>query len=228
MFRALLFDFDGLILDTESIRFASWQHVFDRHGCELTPDVWHDCLGRPTHLFDPRELLKELASSDVDVPTARAMKRSREIELIEKTPLQRGVTELIQSAAEEKIELAVVSSSTRNWVCGNLERLDLTKYFSCIICAEDVQSHKPDPAPYRAALNKLEVAASDAVALEDSPHGIFAAIAAGVFCVAASNPITCKLDLSKANLRVSSLAEVSVQMLRDCLKHVASKNNPFR
>ena len=109
--------------------------------------------------------------------------------------------------------LGVASSSDRRWVEGHLERLGLHAHFDVIRCADDVPRVKPDPALYRAVLDAMGVRPEEAVALEDSPNGVLAAKRAGLACVAVPNPLTARLDLSAADLRVASLAELSLPEL---------------
>ena len=100
---------------------------------------------------------------------------------------------------------------------GHVERLGLRNLFSCFTCAEHTTNHKPDPDPYLCALRSLGVHAAEAFALEDSPNGVKAARAAGLFCVAVPNPVTGRLDLSEASLVLPSLGETS---LPDLIKRI--------
>jgi len=204
--RALIFDFDGLILDTEVPQFTSWGEVFAEHGLALPESTWADIIGRPNNSFNFLAHLEQLAGREIERDTVRARRRARCDALIAAQPLLPGVEQYLNDARHLGLRLAVASSSPRSWVAGHLERFGLLPLFASVTCFEDTTAHKPDPAPYRAALAALGVAPHEAVAFEDAPHGIAAARAAGIFTVAVPNPITRGLDLSQAHLRIDSLA----------------------
>ena len=105
------------------------------------------------------------------------------------------------------------SSSSRNWVVGHLSQLGLLSYFDYIRCGDEVARKKPDPELYLAVLAALHIQAEQAIVLEDSPNGILAARRAGIFCVAVPNPLTSQLPLDHANLRLASLADMSLERL---------------
>src|SRR5581483_4500906 len=124
-----------------------------------------------------------------------------------------GVRDYLRGAAELGLKIGLASSSSGDHVRGHLERLELLHYFQATRCFEDTSLHKPDPAPYRAVLEDLGVGAEEAVAFEDSPNGVTSARAAGIFCVAVPNPITCQLPLDHADHLVASLAEVPLEQI---------------
>lgn len=211
--RAVVFDFDGLILDTESTDFQSWQEVFAAHGCELRLDAWADCIGRPAGHFDPYVHLERLSGVPIDRERIRAQRSARLKELNLLQPILPGVLDYLREARGLNLKVGLASSSDRAWVHGHLERLGLLHYFDTIKCVEDTGAHKPDPSPYLAALDALEVAPSEAVAFEDAPHGIAAAKAAGMLCVAVPNPITRQLRLDSADCLLESLASLPLPAL---------------
>jgi len=142
------------------------------------------------------------------------MRRRRELELLALEPLRPGVRDYLDDARELGLRVGIVSSSTRSWIDGNLRRLGIVDGWATMICAEgDTARCKPSPALYLEALDALDVAAQDAIAVEDSPNGIAAAQAAGIFCVAVPNDATSGLDLSQADLLIDSLADVSLEEL---------------
>ncbi len=207
--RGLIFDFDGLILDTESPEFTSWRDLFAEHGCTLPLEEWAVCIGT-ADIFDPCARLEELLGRPVDRDALRAERRRRSDVLIAaQTPLP-GVIERIGEAHGMGMKLAVASSSSRDWVEGHLERLGLALHFHCVRCSDHVERVKPDPALYRAALEGLGLRPEEAIAFEDSPNGILAAKGAGVFCVAVPNAATRELSLDAADVRLTSLAEISL------------------
>jgi HAD superfamily hydrolase (TIGR01509 family) len=209
---ALVFDFDGLIVDTETPDYQSWQEVFAAHGHTLPPDIWAINVGSG-HLFDPYEHLGQMLGSPVDRQAVRRTVRARFVELLgEPRPLP-GVLDYLDAAQAMDLRLAVASSSPRSWVAGYLEQLGLLDRFETICTSDDVAHTKPEPDLYLAALARLGVPGAQAVALEDSPNGVRAAQAAGMRGVAVPNPVTVLMDLSHADLVIPSLAAVPLPEL---------------
>jgi HAD superfamily hydrolase (TIGR01509 family) len=206
--RALVFDFDGVIVDTESSDLRAWRDVFEDHGAELTLAVWAQVIGTQEHHFDPIEHLELLLRMPVDRARVAADFARRRLELTEVQPLLPGVRELVSYARGQGIKLAVASSSSRDWVEGLLDSRGILSDFDCVCCREDVARTKPYPDLYIAALSCLGISALETVALEDSPNGIAAARAAGIYVVALPNPVTAELDLSGADAHLESLAAV--------------------
>jgi HAD superfamily hydrolase (TIGR01509 family) len=221
--RALIFDFDGLILDTESTEYQSWQELFAAHGCQLSLDLWVDCIGRPRGYFDFYTHLEEMRGAAIDREQIRTGRHARIKELNLLQPIQPGVVNYLQDARQLGIKIGLASSSSRVWVHGHLERLALYEYFTATKCVEDTGTHKPDPAPYLAVLEALNVSPSEAVAFEDSPNGIASAKTAGILCVAVPNPMTAYLQLDHADYRLESFASLSLSDLLVQLTATPSK-----
>lgn len=211
--RSLIFDFDGLILDTEFPELRSWQEIFRRHGCELSLEDWAHCVGRLPGTFDPHALLVERARVEVDRDRIIDEVRSRARSLISQERVRPGVVDWLDVAERRGIRRAVVSSSGHDWVEGNLERLGLHHRFELFICNEDVERHKPDPLPYREAVERLGSAPEQAIAVEDSPNGAAAARSAGLFTVVVPNRVTETLPFTRVNLRLRSLADEPLERL---------------
>jgi HAD superfamily hydrolase (TIGR01509 family) len=211
--RALIFDFDGLILDTESTEYQSWQELFAAHGCALSLDLWVECIGRPRGYFDFYTHLEEMRGRAIDREQIRTQRHARVRELNLLQPIQPGVVNYLQDARQLGLKIGLASSSSRVWVHGHLERLALYEYFTATKCVEDTGTHKPDPGPYLAVLDALNVLPSEAMAFEDSPNGIAAAQAAGILCVAVPNPMTQHLQLHHADYRLDSFASLSLSDL---------------
>jgi HAD superfamily hydrolase (TIGR01509 family) len=216
LIRALIFDFDGLILDTEGPIYRSWMEVYEAHGVAMPFELWVKTVGSSNQAFHPQHHLEEhlgraLAQEVID----RRVERRAELVLAQ--PLLPGVADLIDGARAAGMRVGVASSSSRDWVSGHLERLGLLDRFDCIRCRDDVEHVKPEPDLYLAVLDCLGVPSSEGLAIEDSPNGIAAAKRAGLLCVAIPNPITAGLDLGAADVRLGSLAEVTLQELLDRL-----------
>jgi HAD superfamily hydrolase (TIGR01509 family) len=216
LIRALVFDFDGLILDTEGPIYDSWLEVYEAHGVGLPFELWVKTVGSSNQAFHPQHHLEEHLGRPL---TQEVIDRrvERRVELVLAQPLLPGVARLVDEARAAGLKVGVASSSSRDWVNGHLERLGLLDLFDCIRCRDDVDRVKPEPDLYLAVVDCLGVPASEAVAIEDSPNGIAAAKRAGLLCIAIPNPITAGLDLGAADLRLGSLAEVTLQQLLDRL-----------
>jgi HAD superfamily hydrolase (TIGR01509 family) len=211
--KALIFDFDGLIIDSESPEFEAWQELFAEYGKELGPELWADLIGRPPTHFDLCGYFCKHIDPIRDVEKLRQERRARVIALTIAQPILPGVEAYLRGATALGLKIGMASSSSRDHVCGHLGRLELLHYFHSIRCFEDTERHKPDPTPYLKVIEDLGVNADEAIALEDSPHGIAAAKAAGIFCVAVPNPITCRLPLGHADHRLQSLAEEPLEKI---------------
>ncbi len=211
--RALIFDFDGLILETEASIFECIGEIYRDHGAELTLDIWHRVIGGTGGRFDVYDHLEQIAGVTLDRDALRSSVRAKHWAMVEELPVQDGVEDYLRDAKEMGLKLGVASSSSRQWVTGNLERLGLLHYFDDVRAGTDVQRTKPDPELYLASLERLGVQAGEALAFEDSPNGITAARAAGIFCVAVPNGITRSMQLDHADLRVESLADMPLAHL---------------
>ena len=213
MIKALIFDFDGLIIDSESPEFEAWHELFAEYGRELGLELWADLVGRPPTHFDLYGYFCKHIDPVIEVEKLRQDRRARVIALTITQPILPGVEEYLQSATALGLRIGLASSSTRDHVRGHLHRLKLLDYFHSIRCFEDTDRHKPDPTPYLKVLEDLGAKADEAIALEDSPNGVAAAKAAGIFCVAVPNPITCRLPLEHADHRLVSLAEEPLEKI---------------
>ncbi len=216
--RAIVFDFDGLILDTEEPVYRSWLEVYQAHGEELPFERWVQIVGSTTTGFHPQYHLEERLGRPLpkEVLDRRIGRRT---EMILAQAVLPGVVQHLDAARELGLSLGVASSSSHEWVEGHLARLGILDRFGCVRCREDVEHAKPEPDLYIAVLDCLGVSASEAIAIEDSPNGVAAAKRAGMKCVAIPNSITARLDLTQANITLHSLAEIT---LRELLEQVTS------
>lgn len=208
MLKAIIFDFDGTLLETELPDFTSWQEIYQQYQCELPLTLWLQHVGMRSADFNPYEHLETLAGVVLDRPAVRKVRRQRLRELIQQQGLLPGVEAALAFAKDAGIRMAVASSSSRDWVEGYLAEFELLPYFDTVCTADDVTCTKPDPEIYRLALSRLGVRADEAMAVEDSRNGLLAAKAAGLRCLVVPNQITCHSPLDEADLRLASLAEV--------------------
>ena len=219
--KALLFDFDGLILDTETSEFRVWQSIYREYGQEMLPETWGQVIGGyGISNFDGAVHLAELVGDGANVDELRARFRSESDALILQQPVLPGVVDYITDARRLGLHLAVASSSPHSWVDTHLARLGLAdrfpaasgRGFDVTICGDDVPPGrtKPHPDLFLKALDALSINADEAIVFEDSPNGIKAARAAGIFVVRVPNPVTALLKTDEADLTVNSLAQISL------------------
>jgi len=209
---ALLFDFDGLIVDTESPSLAAWRWVYEQHGQELTMEKWSAAIGTIGG-FDAIGHLEELAGAPVDDAVV-SRRFEHELTLVEAEELRPGIAEYLADAERLGLKKAIVSSSSRGWIDRHLHRLERLHGWDAIVTADGDQARaKPRPTLYLEAIGRLGVATAEAIAFEDSPNGVRAAKAAGIVCVAVPNPVTAGLGLEEADLVLDSLASFPLAAL---------------
>jgi HAD superfamily hydrolase (TIGR01509 family) len=213
MIRAIVFDFDGLMCDTETPEYRAWCEVFESHGSDLSLEVWGALIGKPNSGFDPCTHLETAIGRAIDRIEVRRTQRAKFAEHARGLPLLPGVERIIAEAVELGVKVGLASSSSHDWVDSHLARTGVLDHFDALICREDTAEHKPHPAPYLKAAAALGVQPREAIAFEDSPHGLAAAKAAGMFTVAVPNPLTARLDTSAAHLRLESLAAARLEDL---------------
>jgi HAD superfamily hydrolase (TIGR01509 family) len=206
--RAFLFDFDGLILDTETASRAGWRWLYEQHGQTLPDDLWITVVG--THgAWDIWGHLEELIGEPLDREDWNTRRYEHEIALVEAEELRPGILDYIAYANEHGLKRAIVSSASRRWIDMHLERLEQAVGWDAIITADrDASRAKPNPTMYLEALDSLAVAADEAVVFEDSPNGVRAGKAAGIFVVGIPNEVTRAYGLDEADVVVDSLADL--------------------
>ena len=214
MIKAIIFDFDGLILDTETPIFRSWQEVYTQYGCELNLEAWAPNLGTED-VFDPLMHLEVILGQRLDKSDIHNGRKPREATLIEAEPILPGVETYIAEAKRLNVKLAVASNSDRNWVIGHLERLGLMHHFNVVRCWNDPDAgqRKPQPAVYEATLAALGITAVEAIALEDSFNGVLSATRAGIFTVAVPNTLTRTVGVGVADIEVESMVHMPLEEL---------------
>ena len=209
---AVVFDFDGLIMDTEWCEYASVADVFRAHGQELSLDLWKSFIGSTDHPAWPDILESQLGRS-IDraewVPAYRLANRTCASGL----DILPGVAELIGALAVEAVPMAVASSSSADWVVGHLRERGLLQPFAAVCTGDEVLRTKPDPALYLMACERLAVDPARAVAVEDSVNGVRAARAAGMAVVAVPSSLTAGMDFIHADLVLTSCAELDPGIL---------------
>ncbi|MFN8384573.1 MAG: HAD family phosphatase [Anaerolineales bacterium] len=216
MLKALIFDFDGLILDTETPEVLVWQSIYREHGFELPVDEWGKTIGGyGISTFDAADHLALLSQGRLESASMRTRYRREADLLIHASPILPGVVNLIEQAHEQGIPVVIGSSSPHSWVDTHAKRLGIFHYFKYIVCQDDVAPGrtKPNPDIYLKALEVLKIQNTEAVVFEDSLNGVEAARRAKIFVVAVPNPLTSKMGVA-GDMTVSSLANLSLQDLQ--------------
>ena len=219
--KALIFDFDGLILDTETPEYQVWQSIYREHGFELPDDEWGKIIGGyGLSNFDAAEHLSHLSQGGLDSVSLRARHRSESHALIHSQSILPGVMDYIHDAKRLGLKLAIASSSAHSWVDAHAKRLGIFDHFEAVICGDDVAAGrtKPNPDLFLLALDQLKVRKEAAIVFEDSPNGVKAANRAGIFVVAVPNPLTSTLLIEGADLKLDSLNDLSLSALLNKVK----------
>jgi HAD superfamily hydrolase (TIGR01509 family) len=178
MLKALLFDLDGTLAQTNSVHHSTWVKVLEPHGYDVTWDFYRDRISGRLAPEIVTDLLPDLSDED-----AQEMAEQKEAQFREQAgdlkPLP-GLLELIEKGQERGMGIALVTNAPKENVLVVLDILGLDDTFEPVILAEEIGVSKPDPAPYQAALEALNVSAGEAVAFEDSPSGIASSVDAGI------------------------------------------------
>lgn len=209
---AIVFDFDGLIIDTEWVEFVSINEVFRAHGSELSEDLWRSFIGSTDHPHWT-EILEEQIGESIDRERLRVERVEANRDVVHSLPVQPGVAELFSAADTAGVPVAVASSSPRSWVEGHLRRVGLWDQLTAVATGDEVERTKPDPAVYRLAVERLGVGPAGVVAIEDSVSGCHAALSAGLAVVAVPSRMTVGRDFTHADLEVLSVAELDLVRL---------------
>lgn len=216
--KSLIFDFDGLILDTETPEYQVWQAIYRENGFELPHDEWSKIIGGyGISTFDAAEHLSQLSQGQLDSVSLRDRFRSESRLLIHSQSILPGIMDYIHAAKGLGLKLAIASSSAHSWVDTHAKRLGIFHHFDAIVCSDDIAPGKTKPHPdlFLLALDRLRVRKEEAVVFEDSPNGVKAANRAGIFVVAVPNPLTSTLLIEGADLKLDSLNDLSLSRLLD-------------
>jgi HAD superfamily hydrolase (TIGR01509 family) len=218
MISALLFDYDGVLWDSEVAALQSWRETYAEYGQDLDLDDFATRLGTVGGV-DLVAQLERLVGTPLDHKAVERRRWERKIELVRQLKPRPGILTYIAEARDRGLAVALVSTDDTEWIMTGLTILGLQGAFDFIECAEgDRTRAKPSAALYLSALRRLGISQEEAIAIEDSPNGIRSAKAAGVFCLCYANAVTRQLDLSEADVVVESLADLQ---LSEALKMVA-------
>lgn len=203
--KALIFDFDGLLMDTETTLLESWRWEWRRHGLKLDTAGFFAEHGGDAN--DPRyAALAAAVGPAYDRQASHVLRMAHRAELNANLQPGPGIVGWLDSAVQLGLRLAVASSSPVTHVGAMLDQAGLRARFEVLATGEEVAAPKPDPAVYLLALDRLGLPADEAVAFEDTPHGVAAAHAAGLRCVGVPNPHADDARFTIADLLLPSAA----------------------
>lgn len=209
---AIIFDFDGLVVDTEWAEFVSIDAVFRAHGTRLSENLWRSFIGTTDHPHWT-DILAEQVGRELDGDQLRDERVDANRSVIDALPVEPGVRELIAAATIGGVALAIASSSPRSWVERHLRRVELWDLFGAVSTGDEVLRTKPDPAVYELAVDRLGLGRDGVVAIEDSVTGCHAALAAGLAVVAVPSRMTMGMDFSHAHLVADSVVDLDLGRL---------------
>ncbi|OLF18469.1 HAD family hydrolase [Actinophytocola xanthii] len=211
MTRALLYDFDGLLIDSEVAGLRSWHALYESFGQTLDREHWLGEIAAGRGPCMPIAQLEEALGRALDWEELEPRRRTHRDELIVARP---GVRDHLARAAELGLRCAIVSNAPGWWIDEQLANTGLDRaHFAVVVCKDGKRAGKPAPDAYLAALDALGLRAEDALAFEDSPVGVAAAKAAGLRCVAVPNEVTAELALDAADQVIPSLDAVTLDEL---------------
>jgi HAD superfamily hydrolase (TIGR01509 family) len=216
---AVIFDFDGVILDSETPEYESHRRIYERCGASLTVEEWCDCIGIYADGHEERWHTR-LCERVGQAPTPEeyeAERRRHFVALVPREP-RRGIRELLEALRDSDVPTAIASSAPARWVVPAAERIGMAPLFRTIVSGSDVAHGKPAPDVYLEAARRLGVDPARAVAIEDSGPGLASARAAGLKTVAIPHWLTERHELSGADLRVAHAGELTVARLATLLK----------
>ncbi len=211
--KALIFDFDGLIVDTETVIYESWAEIYEQYDQTLELNTYKNCVGSDFEQFHPGMELEKRTGETFNWAVIDAEREELIRQRLEQKKERAGIRFFIENAKEKGLELAIASSSSRNWVLGWIKKLGLSEHFSAFANRDDVQKIKPDPELFLRAADSLGIAPSEALILEDSENGLKAATAAGIPCAIITNPITAGGNFSGAIMVAENFTDERLKKL---------------
>jgi putative hydrolase of the HAD superfamily len=224
-FDAVIFDFDGVLMDTESTSLESWRREWEQHGLEIDVHTFFADHGGDVTEARYAKLAAAVGPA-FDRSASHARLAAHRAQLHSELGLAPGVAEWLREAEDSLIRLAVASSSPRGWVRGLLASAGSLEAFEVLACGDEVSAPKPDPGVYLLALRRLGVPGERAVAVEDFPHGVTAAKAAGMRCIAIPNPYADPEKFGAADLVLPDASQAGLRAALRSIEPVPSEGGP--
>lgn len=213
MIKAIILDFDGTIIDTETAWYIAFRDAYKEYDVNLTLETYSQCLGTSLQTFNPYTYLNTHYNQSIDLDQFRKSVKERHEQLMEKETIRPGILPLLKEAKSNGLKIGIASSSERAWIDSYLQLLGIKSYFDYYCTADTVQKVKPDPELYLQALEKMNIRPEEAIAIEDSPNGARAAVAANIPTVVIKNKISTLLPFGEGHVTIDSLANYDLQHL---------------
>ncbi|MET0959182.1 MAG: HAD family hydrolase [Psychrobacillus psychrotolerans] len=212
MIKAIIFDFDGLLVDTETIWYEAFREVFyERYQVDLDLVGYSECIGTGNDVL--YSYFRKIAGEAVECELLEELAAARYSSMMRAPVLREGVKEYLEEARQYNLKIALASSSSKQWVQSYLEQLNIIDYFEVINTKDDVNNIKPDPELYIKTLRDLDLTSKEAVVFEDSLNGLSAAKQAGIRCIIVPNAVTKNLKFEDFDDRIESMAQISLSSL---------------
>lgn len=216
MIKAIIFDFDGLIIDTETVWYLAYKEALQNYNEDFPLEVFVKCIGTDDLALNAF-IGEKLGIESIEI--IKSLAKEYHKAKMEPLDIREGVKDYLIEAKKLGIKIGLASSSSREWVEGFLKQLQIIDYFEAIKTREEVEKVKPDPTLYIKTLEALNIHADEAIAFEDSANGARAAIAAGIKCVIVPNEVTKEINFEKFHLRLNSMSEMSLDQV---ISHISS------
>ncbi len=211
MIEAIIFDMDGVLVDTEPVHFMSYQKVLRGHGVEITENQYNNHWIRDGKGI--REFIQE-RSLDLNANQIRAQKRKVYQEKLRSGfQIFPGAREVLESLISENYSLALATSSYKEETNLILDLMASKKYFKAIVTCDDVKNVKPSPECFLLASQRLEKEPRNTLVIEDAEKGVIAAKNAGMYCIAIRNRLTQNHNLSRANMQLTTIGQLTPELI---------------
>ena len=221
MIKGVIFDFDGLILDTETHQFLILQELFEKNGSELPIERWQQEIGTQSG-FSPFKYLAEKHGGKIEHETLKEQFKEKFHSILTSENARAGVEDYLKVAKDMGLKIGLATSSNYEWVSTHLKNLGLFNYFDCIQTSDDVEKVKPDPSLYLQTAKCFGLPVEECLVFEDSANGALAAKRAGMSCVIVPNQVTETMDFCTVEHRMQSMTDMP---LKDVIDYVESITN---
>jgi len=213
MLKGLIFDFDGLIVDTETVIYETWKRVYEDNEQSLKLTDYKQCVGSDFTQFDPGKELEKRCGKKFDWNKINEQREKIIRDTLETQKARPGILDFLEEASKLGLKMAIASSSSKGWVLGWVEKLKIKHYFEQFFNRDDVKKIKPAPDLFLSSCEALNIKTSEALVLEDSENGLKAATCAGIKCAIITNKITEGGNFSNAVIETDSFYDEQLKKL---------------